>query len=336
MHSLSRCLVSLVVAASSAVACGAAPTDATGSTDPSGAPASDTAVSGGPLEAPPSTLDEARASISALQTRLKADPNDHAAKDAMIALGPRIDELSHVVAQVQTKSGHVIKFYDTGNGSYTVGESGPDGDAPVLTPDVMAHPSLVSLYRTLSEGAEPPAALVDLDTRAYASEIDQRARDIAAAGGQAAPDGARGAVSHEFGPGDGQLFQQEDCFTGGDFHSCQPDWANGGWYRFNAHTSFFRIAAVSGPAPLSISFSDQSTDAGFVVPVYQGTFSGLWAHAPSFPVTQCTWVFICYTADYDYYTDTQFWQIENAAGSEFDWSTEFKWSCTDVTSCNTP
>jgi hypothetical protein len=133
---------------------------------------------------------------------------------------------------------------------------------------------------------------------------------------------------------EGIIDQQElpsiTCFTGGDFRTCQPLWANGGSWNKNSKTSFFQISPT---ASLYVQLA-LSSGGGFFIPVSADTVTHLWATSPAYVYKTCTLGIFCnsYT---DYAVVNHNWELVNASGVTFNWSTEFRWSCT-YTACNTP
>ena len=271
----------------------------------------------------PASLEEAKTSIEAIEAALRANPNDASALAAQKALEPRLDELNHLVARVEPKAGHVVSFFQTGGGSIVVKEAQPRGEPSLLDGEMMKEPTLASLYRRLSGGSEAPAELVQADAHRVGTLQEALTPGLASSLPEPAPAARLGGISTDLGPGDWFNWQNNYCYKGGDFHSCQSNWWNGGSYNFNAKSSFFQIAPVAG-GTFYVQFAYNGTP-NFLDPVNQGGYYHWWAFS-SWHTDGCPWLVACDPPTH-YDIGNHAWTIVSASNKEFDWSTEFRWNC---------
>jgi hypothetical protein len=271
------------------------------------------------LNTTPASLEEARETVLRIDDRLRANANDKDALLAISAIQPRLDALNHLVARVAPKPGHTVSFFETGNGSVVIKEAAPQGEASVLGATDVGDGSLVSIYRKLSGGAEPPEALVNAESHRNVGQRDDKVPGAPQGQWISTEDRIRSTpqLNLDFGPGDGQLFANNYCYKGGDFHACQPNWWNGGWWNFNTKTSFMQMAPVYG-GMLWVQYQYNGSF-GFLDPVYQGQYWTAWAWSSSYAGGSPN--------PYDFNIGNHAWTLIGAQGREFDWSFEARWTC---------
>jgi hypothetical protein len=293
----------------------------------SSAPTESEATTGaGALDTHPATIEDAKATAALLEERLAANPNDSETLAAQGAFHARLDELDRLVARIEPRAGHVVSFFDVGNGAVAIEETRPKDEPSVMAGLETSSPA--DVYRVLA-GKEAPAAFAAFEPRLEGAKPAELAPGPAATSEEI--EGSRAHAEGLIGFPLGPAFT---CFTGGDFHSCQVPWSNGGYWDKNSKTSFFEILPL---APLYVSFT-LSTGGGFFLSLAPNTVTNLWGYSPSYRTTTCsgnifTGTTCVTTQDYDIVNHD--WEIVNATGVTFDWSTEFRWNCS-YTACNTP
>jgi hypothetical protein len=299
------------------------------------------ASQGSEINVHPTNFDEAKASLALISDLQKNNPEDPRALAALQAIQPALDKLNHLVARVEPKQGHLVSFYESAPGIINVSESGPVGSDRVLTG--RKETSFVDLYGALAGGSEAPAALVEAEARRLAARTSPATQDDHAPGAVVAPSPAvppahasgsvggaqesTGTTSEALTANDAAYFVQ-NCYRGGDYHACFPNWWNGGWADFHTKTSFFQTAAITGTVFVQGTYEGQ---VWFIDPVLKGQWGSWWAHSDS--STTCGWGLACGTWDYNIRHHR--WDILWATNQEFDWSTEARWNC-DYLDCDSP
>ncbi len=282
------------------------------------------------IDVNPASLEEARTSIAQIEARLRAHPQDARALQAVQALRPKLDELNHLVARVEATPGHVVSFYESEPGVIGVSESGPAGEARVLT--AVDSDSVVALYRRLAGGAEAPATLLAAEERENGAcdgvhetqdpgqlGISDRLERPALA---TTPTGESiGSTQSALTSSDGQWFAANGCWVRGDAHYCFPDWWNGGWADYTTKTSFFQLAPFAG-GTVWVQFQYEGSTR-FIEPTFQGEWRSWWWHSSAH--WDCCFICACGTKKYD--NRHHRWDLVEASGKGFHWSTEARWSC---------
>jgi hypothetical protein len=267
----------------------------------------------------PANLDEAKETAAQLHALLTANPSDAEALAAQRAFNGNLDAINHVVARVEPAPGHVVKFFDTGDGSVVIEESHPKGEASALAGVDMDSLSNAALFRQLSGGQEAPEALARLDVPGAVAKSEL----------------TPGLVSKdETEPQTSSRFHTEmdpfNCYFRGDFHSCQPGWWNGGWYNWNTKTSFLELQPISG-GTLYVQYSyNNGAAGGFIEPASDtGGVYEWWARSGTVTTRSCGFLGLgsC-TYQTDFVIGNHAWTLVNAQGTEFNWSTEAFWNCT--------
>jgi hypothetical protein len=298
-----------------------------------------------PIDVHPASLDQAKASITQIEALLRANPQDARALAARRALLPRLDELNHLVARVETTPGHVVSFYETEPGVIGVAENGPRGEARVLTEADVAAPSIVELYQKLSGGAAAPQALYDAEEREKAAAEGEHAAGAAAglkstdaeagpvADGASPADGASrvdgvASTSSALTYNDGPWFAANGCYHGGDARGCLPTWTNGGYLDAYTKSSFFEMAPFQGTVYVQFQYEGSTR---FVDPVFEGGWSSWGWHSSSH--WTCCFICACGTQDYDIRHHR--WDVLEGAGKGYHWSWEARWTCSG-SDCDAP
>ena len=142
-----------------------------------------------------------------------------------------------------------------------------------------------------------------------------------------------GARAPELTANDGQYFSSHDCYWGGEFHMCLPNWYNGGWAEWQAKSSFLEIAPFSGGTVYVQMQKGGSYAYGFLDPAFQGGVYSFYAYS-SWINYGCSWGVAC-GGNYDYETQDHRWDLVNASGKGFHWTFEARTNCTYI-ACNQP
>jgi hypothetical protein len=298
--------------------------------------ACDPAPSGdsGKIDVLPASLDEAEQTIRQIEQLMKSNPNDRLAIEATKKLGPRLDELNHLVARIEPKPGHFVSFYETLPGSITVAEKGPANEARVLETAMVEGYPVHHLYRLLTHGAEPPVTLVE------AGERDLRARLHETLAGAASDAPAQPASSadeiwtsrQQLTSGDGVFWRDSVCYKGGDIHGCLPNWSEFGWAEWTtAKTSFFQLALFAGSQmSIRMSVTGPPNGGGFIVTLFNGEWGTWWAHSARFN-DSC---FLCAGDDFQYHRQDHRWETIDFSGKQYHFTYAFKYSCNGIGPCN--
>ncbi|HEY4188069.1 MAG TPA: hypothetical protein VGP07_23540 [Polyangia bacterium] len=291
----------------------------------------------------PLTLDDAVASLTQIDNLQKLDAQDPRALAALQRLRPQLDALNHLVARVEPEPGHVVSFYEPQPGLIGVSETGPTSMAPrFVTSPALGNGSVLALFRDVSSGATPPAALVLAEARAASARAQNAVTSTSLAttptatsserppAALAEPSGELTSTSSALTGADGPWWSANVCFKSGDFRGCFPNWSGGGFAQASAKTSFFQVAPFSGNN-LSVRFQyDGSTR--FTDALFPGQWGSWWWHSDSFASCWCSP--ICACGMFDYNRRVHRWDILNASGDGFHWTHAFKWSCGDTLSCD--
>jgi hypothetical protein len=284
----------------------------------------------------PTTLDEAAASLSQIDSLQKLNADDPVAAAVLEQLRPHLDRLNHLVARVEIKPGHVVSFFEPQPGLIRLSEVSPSGSQRVLQPGDMRDNSATAVYRRLANSA-PPAALVQAEEREMAA-AREGSKDRSEA--QLPPDlsssqpihtaSARDGVQTQQSAlsNDGQWYASFGCAKSGDAKGCFPNWANGGWAQANTKTSFLNIAPYAG-GTVQVRTQYEGTTVGNE-PVFQGQWGFFSYHSAAY--WDCC--FICACGTQNYRIRNHRYDILNATGKSFHWTYSFKWSCGDTLSCD--
>lgn len=285
------------------------------------------------IELEPATLDEASASLAALQTYQDAHPNDPQVGAALDKLRESLDALNHVIARIDLPAGRAVIFFEPSPGIVGISESGPAEGERILTQELVDGSSFVALYERLAK-TNAPEALVQAQARHDAAHEElsgASAEDVGgSADGEASTDEGTAFASAALTAADGPWFVENACFTGGDFRGCHPSWSNGGYAQANTKTSFFEVAPFAGNF-LQVRFQYEGSTK-FTDAVYPGEWRGWWYHSSkeSWP---CGFLIACGYEDYN--RRLHRWDILQATGDSFHWTYSFKWTCGSTLSCNT-
>jgi hypothetical protein len=147
------------------------------------------------------------------------DPAIAETADGIIQVRGTIDgRLLHTLEKIP---GHVLQFYDFGDGEVGVRESLEIGDTAVLDA-IKAPVAMGEVFRVARPGVEVPVAILEADKRAAHIKATRTniAKDVGAAVGQPELDSEPGAT--------GAVHEAYDV-TGAIAASCSPDYNNDGW-----------------------------------------------------------------------------------------------------------
>jgi hypothetical protein len=89
---------------------------------------------------------------------------------------PATKTTAHLVHTIDQGNGHLLEFYDLGDGLVGVKEELDKGDRPLLDKLPDGNHTLADLYRRVRPGQAIPAAIVDADVRAAADVARLKAR----------------------------------------------------------------------------------------------------------------------------------------------------------------
>jgi hypothetical protein len=280
----------------------------------------------------PANHDEALEALTRIDALMSADQDDPVAHAALAKLRPRLDQLNHLIARVEAKSGHIVSFYEPEPGSISVSERGPADVTGPLNDSRLRDLSAVDLYAALSAGALPTALLeaqeraevaaalsYDPNVKAEVARESVLTSSVAARELAVKADGvgqSRQALTAE----DGQFFRDNYCWRSGNSNHCLPDWYNGGWFARTAQTSFLRVAPFQGNVSIRMTYQGS---AKFTDPVFQGENLG-WRY---------------FSSTYGSVLGPQYnqrhhrWDILNATGDGFHWTVAFMWQCGAIQPC---
>jgi hypothetical protein len=147
------------------------------------------------------------------------DPATAETADGIIQVRGTIDgRLLHTLEKIP---GHVLQFYDFGEGEVGVRESLEIGDTAVLDA-IKAPVAMAEVFRVARPGAEVPVAIL---------EADQRAAHIKAARPKMAEDMGAGVEQPELDADYGAPGAIREAYeaAGAVASSCSPDYNNDGW-----------------------------------------------------------------------------------------------------------
>ena len=232
---------------------------------------------------------------------------------------------------METTPGTIVSFYETEPGVMGISEAGPANSARMLGSQAVSALTPVELYRKLAGGAEPPAALVDAETRAAAGGISLPPGVVSAPSD--VPPSANSSdgvavTSRALTGADGEWFRDNGCFTGGESHGCFPNWSNGGFADYNTRTSFFTLAPYAGDVFVRFRYEGSTR---FTDPVFEGEWLSWWFHSAK--SEECCGIGCWCGYIRDWYVRNHRWDIIEAAGKSFHWSTAARWNCS-YTNCN--
>ncbi|SEU21855.1 hypothetical protein SAMN05443572_106333 [Myxococcus fulvus] len=267
----------------------------------SGAPGEEQA----PLDLNPSSQEEARLTLQRIRELHDEDPV--AALDAARRLGPRLDALNHLIARVEVAPEHFVDFYELKPDGILVSESGRLGEGSVLGDRELAAHSSAELYRQLTGGAVPPAALLRAQGHREVSS-GSRAPAWAAVEPEARSSAAEASLLNSF------------CYPSGDFVKCWLNVAGNGWASANSKSSFAKVEAWGTVAGIWFSYELSVNGSWNINPGYWRSFSaysGSYATCP--PLVAC--------GNFEYYIRNHRWDTFNNAGGGYHATLAFRWNC---------
>ncbi|WP_284667857.1 hypothetical protein [Myxococcus sp. SDU36] len=275
----------------------------------------------------PSSLAEAQLSLQRIDQLYESNPV--AALDARQRLGPKLDEINHLVARVEVAPEHFVEFYELGAGGLLVMERGPVENGHVLRDEDVAGRPAVELYRRLTGGATPPDALVraaspsEAPAGSHVSARDEAVAKLESSEGFA-PD-----VTQSWTGADGQLWRDTACFKAGEFFGCHPNITGHGWAHSPAKTSFVRLGPYRGSVRLQASY-DGAPWGSWVF--FAGESVQYWQHSASY--WACPWWQACGVQEY--YIREHRWDVLDADGDGYHFTHAFRNNCTWISCDSAP
>ena len=281
----------------------------------------------GAVDLAPESLEASEHTLAQIDAMLEVDPNDPAALEMLEALGPRLDELNHLVAEVELSPDHSVRFFEAEPGVIGVSERMLEGDTPVLDEEAMGSMSMVEVYERLAS-LPAPRALLDAQTRVDAAtsqaiEVLEES-DFVNGDSELAANEEFGMASAALTGAQYQYFRDNLCFTYGYSRGCYTNSAGGRWAQNEAKTSFFTVAPYDGH--VSVRFFYEGSQR-FIEPVYQGEVRSYWWHSGTYRKGGGNF------NPRDYLTRTHRWEIIHASGDHLHWTYAFRKNC-DYRACD--
>ena len=274
----------------------------------------------------PASLDEAEDTLRHIDAMLDANPEDEEAWEMLEVLQPRLDELNHLVARIELAPGHTVRFYEVEPGMIGVSETSPKGEQPVLNDEEVMGMAVTDLYEHLALERAPSSLVAAQEREDALAQVEEEllVEDLTLEElgelEQQVPTEV-GSVQSALTSSQGPYFQNNLCFTRGDFRGCYPNSGGNVFAQANAKTSFFTVAPYRGNVSVRFRYEGvtQFTDA-----VFSGQVRSFWWHSSSYRQHPSWWIGF---NPRRYHRRTHRWEVRNASGDGFHWTHAFKWDC---------